>query len=342
MTIPNEDRQSTAVERSRESIMTPQMRASLQERKEWNALVNTLRGQVWAKENMSESQVKAVAEWATRNGIDPVREVDVLGGRVYVNANYALRKLSELTHAGYIESHGARWIHYDARLEEEVKAGEEWALKEMRERRRERIMRAVPEASTEACVYWIKVRSLDEPVCGVKYHEQGKVVKRKKSDGSTYNRDADPIGDQAPIETVETRALRRAMRALVSIIPGLSAIEQVISEEGKAVSRVLQDAREEERRQAALTPTRGDEKLLAAADYTSDAVQQIPQREPVPELVDMGEERNTAARQDVAGEMPNFVEEDNEQLHARLRNDATPEDWRTEILLILDERSEQQ
>jgi hypothetical protein len=180
-------------------------------------------------------------------------------------------------------------------------------------------------------------------VCGVKYHEQGKVVKRKSKDGGTYNRDADPIGDQAPTETVETRALRRAMRALVSIIPGLSAIEQVISEEGKAVSRVLQDEREEERRQAALTPKRGDEKLLAAADYTSDAVQQIPQREPVPELVDMGEEKKDTRAASIDAEWmtdePHYVELSNEALQALVDNPNTPKDWRDEAAMVLDERA---
>ncbi|MFN9578251.1 MAG: hypothetical protein ACK6AH_17135, partial [Gemmatimonadota bacterium] len=52
--------------------LPPEIQARVAENKERNAVVAAIRGTIWGKD-LSQDQVRAVAQYARENGIDPVR-----------------------------------------------------------------------------------------------------------------------------------------------------------------------------------------------------------------------------------------------------------------------------
>jgi hypothetical protein len=153
---------------------------------------------------------RGISEWARQFGIDPQTEIDLLGGKLYPNAKYYLRRLSEFVAEGVVEYAVADHIGRDSRLEKLAEDGDEWAKGEAARRMRERIRHGVREEAVAACVFRIKLRHVGEEIVGVK-----QIVTDKN----------DPVGKGNPMETVETRAARRAMRLIASHVPRFQAEE---------------------------------------------------------------------------------------------------------------------
>lgn len=177
-------------------------------RKEFNAVATAIRGTVWGKE-ASEGVVRAVAEYARRIGADAVRHVEILGGRIYLTADYYREKAAPLIAAGLCAPPEFEQIAADARLDT-LAAGDSklkaWAEEERDRRMVLRIKHGVPEGAKAATICRIAMRN-------------GTALEGVNWVGGTSKRD--PVGDSEPTKTAESRAERRAWRRLVEVQPTL-------------------------------------------------------------------------------------------------------------------------
>ena len=184
-----------------------QVREQLQLRKMSNAVAGEIAKLNWGKQLDLDTR-RAVADWGRQFRVDVTTEIHVLGGNVYLAAAFYLRRLSELIEAGLVEYAWADHVEDDPRLKKLGAQGEG----EYSRRLQERIMHAIPDAAASAVVFRVKLRSMEKEVVGVKW-----------CGGDT--RKNDPVGDNMPVETSESRAARRAMRLLVSHVPQQVAAE---------------------------------------------------------------------------------------------------------------------
>src|ERR1044071_8511067 len=79
--------------------LPPAIQAALELRKMQNLVAPQVAGLNWGK-NLDRATARAVADWCHRNDVEPLTEVEVLGGKVYRNAAWHLRKPGELIEAG--------------------------------------------------------------------------------------------------------------------------------------------------------------------------------------------------------------------------------------------------
>jgi len=161
--------------------------------------------------SLDQRALGAIAEWGRLHGVDVTQEIDLLGGRVYLNARYYLRRLSQLIEAGRVEYAVADHIHDDPRLKQLGPEGD----KERERRLRERIRYNAPDKAAAVVVFRVKVRGMDQEVTGVNWAGNG--VRPK-----------DPVGDAEPVKTAESRAARRAMRQLVGHVREAEEVEAVV------------------------------------------------------------------------------------------------------------------
>lgn len=173
----------------------------LELRKLSNQIAGKLAEMNWGKQ-LDLATRRAVADWGRQFRVDVTTEIDVLGANIYLNSRYYLRRLAEMIERGLVEYAYADHIEVDARLDELKEDG----VGEKNRRLRERIAHQVPEKAASAVAFRVKVRSMSKEVVGVKWCGNG-------------TRPKDPVGDQFPVETSESRAARRAMRQLVSHVP---------------------------------------------------------------------------------------------------------------------------
>jgi hypothetical protein len=159
---------------------------------------------------------KAVAHWGMRHGIDVAQEIDILGNRIYLNAKFYLRGLAHLVEAGKVDYVDVDHVEDDPRLA---------AFPKERQRRLElRIQYHLPDTAVSACIARIKLKNVPIEFTGAQWCG-GRGMKRVKGrNGSPdYEVQKDPIGEDRPVETSETRALRRCLRLMVTHIPSEAA-----------------------------------------------------------------------------------------------------------------------
>lgn len=208
-------------------VLPADVQRTIEENRMRNAVVAQIRGTIWGKD-LNPEQVRAVAQYAREVGIDPVRHVEVLGGRIYLTADFYQERGASLIRRGEIILHPTEYIHADPRLDEVAAkmTGEakEWALGEQLKRLQARIQYGVPEKAAAAAVVRLTVRSTGATFVGVSWCGGG-------------SRQRDPVGDSEPTKTAETRAARRAWKRIVSVVPEMQ--EQVETVEARAV--VVQD-----------------------------------------------------------------------------------------------------
>lgn len=192
-------------------LLPPDLQQALEVRKMRNQIAGRLAAQNWGKSLDLETR-RAIADWGQQFRVDVTTEIHVLGGNVYLNAAFYLRQLSELIAAGLVEYAYPDHIEDDPRLKQLGAEGEG----EYSRRLRERIANQVPEKAASAVVFRVKLRSMDREVTGCKWAGNG-------------TRKNDPVGDDKPVETSESRAARRCMRLLSSHVPMhvAAGIEQV-------------------------------------------------------------------------------------------------------------------
>lgn len=187
--------------------LPPHLKAAYQLRQLDRAVHSAIASESWGKK-LDVGTRHAIAQYCQKYGVD-VTEIDVLGGNIYRNARFYLSRLARLSQEGKVEYAYADHIGADPRFDVlAASADPEVAARAARERDRcaeERAMHRVPEEAIAACVYRVKLKSLDREVTGTKW-----VVRSDK----------DPIGSAKPIETAETRAARRCLRQIVPNIDG--------------------------------------------------------------------------------------------------------------------------
>ena len=194
------------------------------ELRERNALVAAIRGTQWGKD-VSEQTTRAIAHYCNSNGLDPVRHVELLGGRIYLTASFYEERGAALLRSGQVRKAVPEFIHADERLDALAKQGDAWALEESTRRLRLRIQHGVPEAAKGACIQRMYVGGSDDAVTGVNWC------------GGTGRRD--PVGDAEPTKTAETRAARRAWKQLAEVIPGYGDAIRTIEASARVASEEI-------------------------------------------------------------------------------------------------------
>lgn len=164
-----------------------------------------IRGQQWGASCSPEVQY-AVARYCLRNNLDAVRHIEVLGGRLYLTAEFYREMGAELLLNGTIVPDEPRLIHADKRLDELATAGDEWAKQEREARIRARIQYGVDEDSPAAALVKFTLKS-------------GAVIVGCNWIGGTSSKKRDPVGQAEPTKTAITRAERRAWRQVVEAVP---------------------------------------------------------------------------------------------------------------------------
>lgn len=206
--------EQTAV--TKRATMAPEKEARLAEIKAQNAMAAQIRGQMWAKDASHET-IRAVAEYCRQNGLDPVRHVELLGGRVYLTATLYEERAAPLIQRGILIPYEPEFINADPRLDALANAGDEWAINERTRRMRLRIEHNVPEKAEAAVIQRIEIAETRRTVIGVNWCGKGLRMKTTKDGSRTW--DDDPVGGAEPAKTAITRAGRRAWKQVAEVVP---------------------------------------------------------------------------------------------------------------------------
>ena len=183
---------------------SPEVEARLAENKIRNQVAAQIRGQTWSKE-LGADGVRALAEYCRSNGLDPVRHVEVLGGRVYLTATLYEERAAPMIRSGELIPAEPDFINVDERLDKLEAAGDEWAKGENLRRVKARIEHNAPEKALAIVVKRITVAATGQTIVGVNWCGGG--VRR-----------GDPVGDSEPTKTATTRAGRRAWKQVTEAV----------------------------------------------------------------------------------------------------------------------------
>jgi hypothetical protein len=243
---------------------------AIQERLQLRRLSNQVAGELakinWGAKLDLDTR-RAVADWGRQFRVDVTTEIHVLGGNIYLNAAFWLRKLSELVAEGVVEYAVADHVEDDPRLKKLGPEGEG----EYSRRLRERIMHAIPDAATSAVVFRVKLRSMEKEVVGVKWCGGG-------------TRKSDPVGDAMPVETSESRAARRAMRLIATHVPAASKEIEAIETSAEQLSERVVEAKA---RIADVEATRNPPRKAIAAGVDGDPYAQVATNEQKAEIAEL-------------------------------------------------------
>lgn len=237
--------------------ISPAARAMLQERKERNLMAQKIRGTQWGIND--HSTALAIANYCYANKIDPIRHVEVLGGRVYLTATFYQEAGAALIAEGKVSKIEVDHISVDPRLDEQYLEGVKFAAeakasgqeseaqfwtdtanrarREMARRRMLRIQHNANEKAAAIVVVRVWPNELSEPIEGCNWCGNG--VRGKYENGKPK----DPVGDLEPTKTAETRAARRAWKQLCTVLPTAAPAVLLAEEEGAALTEVLEEAR---------------------------------------------------------------------------------------------------
>lgn len=271
-----------AVTKADLSALTDDQRSAIAQRKNANIVTAQMSAQNWGK-GLDEPTRRAVADWGARNGIDPTTEIFVLGGSIYLNAQFYINRLVGLLHRGLILDYRQELIQHDPRLQaivdetidpklpadlkEIAEEDRRDAFREIRRRRRLRIEHGAPEKSTlqgnDADKFAIGLTTIvlaampETPIKGVKWAPH---------DAS------DPVGKNYPQETALTRSARRALKQCVTHIPELArwvdgSAEDAVATVAVALREHEQKRVETEKRTAIAAGAEPGKKPVATADY---------------------------------------------------------------------------
>lgn len=236
--------------------LSAEAEARIAENKVRNAVAAAIRGTMWGKD-LSHEQVRAVAEYARQNGIDPVRHVEVLGGRIYLTAALYEERGAALLQRGIVSLAEPDYVHPDPRLDELAKAGDEWAVGEQVRRMRERIKWGIPEKAAAACIQRITLTSTGRTLVGVNWCGGGV-------------RQRDPVGDAEPTKTAATRAARRAWKQVAEVVETFGAQFSAL----EAAAQVTEVEVGEQ--MPALEPMHGGARVGKALAAPSDGAYDLP------------------------------------------------------------------
>jgi len=182
----------------------------------------TIAAQSWGK-NIGPEMSHALAVYCERYHLDPAVHVDVLGGRPYRKADFYLDRLAQMQETGIIEWFESDHVALDARLATLAKSKNEdiatQAQDEQDRRTFQRIKHGLPDDAVAAVVCRVKLRTMDREITGAKAVGGDTAVKVGKGGTLIKGDKADPVGAAVPHLTAETRAARRCLRQVVSLLP---------------------------------------------------------------------------------------------------------------------------
>lgn len=206
--------------------------AELQEavnvRKVLNLAAAKLAGTVWGKSMDLETR-RQIADWGRRYGVDVVTEINILGSNIYLNAAFYINRLAQMTEQGLVDYAIADHVENDDRLAE--------FPEEARRRRALRVEYQLPELAVSAVVARVKLRNTPVEFTAAKW-----CGGRGKNNNGNLK---DPVGEEFPVETSETRAYRRVMRLLVAHVPAEAERVTAIAESiERDLSQVLEASAE--------------------------------------------------------------------------------------------------
>jgi hypothetical protein len=219
VTAPTTKEPGTAMERATKRELSPEVQAKVDEMQLRNRVATAIRGQVWSKD-LDARQIQALAQYCRENQLDAVRHVEVLGGRIYLTAEFYDERGADLLRSGEVVPAEPDYINADPRLEEMAAKGDEWAKGEKERRLRERIKWAVPEKAAAAVVQRFHIAANGRAVVGVNWCGGG-------------SRQRDPVGEAEPTKTAQTRARRRAWKQIADVIPSYGAVVRPIEENAR-------------------------------------------------------------------------------------------------------------
>jgi hypothetical protein len=205
------------------SKLPPEAEAEIEKARILNLVVAAIAGCSWGK-NMSTAMRRAYADYCRRYDVDPVTEMDNLGGTPYVNADWFLRKLGELRMSGIVKDFWLEHIHADPRLDALRKDQSISAdLRKIAEQRWfdmliKRIAHNAPEDAEAICVCTIVLPSGGAPIQGCKWAGNGTSVMQPKHNGNSA---PNPIAEANATLSVESTSIRRAARQLFSHVSGV-------------------------------------------------------------------------------------------------------------------------
>lgn len=201
--------------------LTPKGEAKMYEIRARNAMVQAIAGESWGAK-LTPMQQRAFAEYLRRFHLD-ISEIDNLGGRPYRNGRYYMRRIAELAAEGRVEWYAGEHIGPDDRLTFMANEGDVWAKEEKLRRLKECIRLGVPADAEVVYVVRVKMKELSLPTEGVKWFTPGrqKMGWSKTQKGVKEMVDADPVGEENPVTSTETRAWRRVGRLAAAEIPEL-------------------------------------------------------------------------------------------------------------------------
>jgi hypothetical protein len=188
-----------------------------------NAMVAQIRGTAWGL-GIDSRVARAVSNYCLEMGLDPVRHVEVLGGRIYLTAEFYQERGAPLIRSGEVIPHEPDFINRDPRLDALITGDDkdvaEWAKGERTRRMKARIEHNAPEAAVSTCVQRLTIKATGQTVVGVNWCGGGtrKKITRNRQTGEKIEIDADPIGDLEPTKTSITRAARRAWKQVADVI----------------------------------------------------------------------------------------------------------------------------
>jgi len=230
--------------------LTDQQRMELEDRRIQGQMASAISAQTWGR-SLAPVLRRAIAQYCIRNDIDPVTELYVLGGQLYPNAAYYIRKLGELRVAGIVSDFWLEHIHVDPRLE--LMARDEKSPPELRaravalsaERTLKRVERNAPDDATAICVCYIQLPDGGHPIIGCKWGGGGTSVRQFKSGGGSS---PNPVVEANPEMSVESQSIRRAARQVVSRNHGvdLGRPEAEVKEINDALQPALERAEAED------------------------------------------------------------------------------------------------
>lgn len=221
---------------NRKPALPPDVLAKIDERRIRNMAVQQIRGSIWGKD-LGDATARAIADYCHENGIDPVRHVEVLGGRLYLTAEFYDELGAPLIQQGLITIEPTDFITADPRLDKLAFTGDAWAKGEAQRRLRERIRLGAPDEATAVAVTRLRIVASDTVVEGCSWCGGG-TRKKMGRGGQVY--DGDPIGDLEPTKTAETRSRRRAWRKISRVFQGFAdQVEKI--EHGIGAVRIVDE-----------------------------------------------------------------------------------------------------
>lgn len=232
--------------------LPPEMQALVELRRANNIIAAQIAETNWGKGMDLESR-RSISEWGRRHEIDVTTEINVLGGNVYINANFFLGRLAKMVERGLVEYAIADHVEVDPRLAD--------FPDELTRRKRERIRYQLPENAKAAVVARIKLFKVPVEFTAAKW-----CGNRGTNAGGKLK---DPVGEEFPVETSETRAFRRCLKLLVSHIPDEIRRIQMAEEDAEvSLTAVLERSAAQQDIEAAMTKRQ----QLSAARPIADAM----------------------------------------------------------------------